>query len=73
MKQYVQYDETTETLNKIVFQEPLIYRGSQNTTILDLLEQIGISPGECSDLVRTFPQMVEFPMFTLLFANRIPS
>ena len=60
-------------LNKIMFQEPPIYRGSQNTTILDLFEHIGILSGECSDLVWTFPQIVEFPMLSFFFTDHVPS
>lgn len=56
-----------------MFKEPPIDRGSQSTTIFDLFEHIGILSSEGSDLVWTFPQIVEFTMFPLIFVDCIPS
>lgn len=63
----------TKFLDKIMFKELPVDRGSQNTTILDLFDHIGIISSECGDLVCTLPQIVEFPMIPLLLTDRFPS
>ena len=69
------YNETKlmKFLDKIMFKEPPVDKGSQNTTILELFEHIGVLSSECGDLVWTFPQVVEFPMLSFFFTNRVPS
>ena len=56
-----------------MFQEPPIYRGSQTMAALDLFKNIGVLPSEHSNLIWTFPQMIEFSMLPFFFADCIPS
>ena len=64
--------EPKKLSNKIMFKEPPIDRGSQNTTIFDLLENVGIIPSECYNFIWTLPQMIEFSMLPLILVDCIP-